>query len=73
MLAVPDDDDDPFLTLHDDENEQNDCEGYGLTSFSYSALSARYLLCVAKAWDYITCAGVAFEIALLNVIVLALV
>ena len=50
MLAAPDNDDDPFLTLDDNpfltldddlfltlddyKNERNDCQGYGLTSSS---------------------------------------
>ena len=53
MLAAPDNDDDLFLTLDDDENEQNDCQGYGLTSYTYSLLSARYLLYVAKTWNHV--------------------
>ena len=50
-LAAFDNYNDPFFTLYDDENERNDCQWYGLTSSSYSLLSARYLLCILKPWD----------------------
>ena len=73
MLAAPNDDDDPFLTLDDDENERDDCQWYAEWLHVATHFLAQDIYCAWRKHGIHVCRRGVIEITVLNVIVLALV